>query len=75
MNWNYRIVKYKNGSGFGLHEVFYNKEGATSGITESPVKFAGDTPQAIREDLELALRDVSKNQLLVEPDVWAKGGV
>jgi hypothetical protein len=23
MSWNYRIVRYRNGEGFGLHEVFY----------------------------------------------------
>lgn len=23
MSWNYRIVEYADGSGFGLHEVYY----------------------------------------------------
>ncbi len=33
MTWNYRIVKYADGSGFGLHEVGYNLMGEPVSMT------------------------------------------
>lgn len=39
MTWNYRIVRYPNNEGFGLHEVYYDKDGQSWGMTESPTSF------------------------------------
>ena len=27
MTWNYRVVKYSDGSGYGLHEIYYDDDG------------------------------------------------
>ena len=40
MSWNYRIVEYRDGSGFGLHEVFYDDKGQPWSMTEQPASFA-----------------------------------
>ena len=42
MSWNYRIVKYLDDKGFGLHEVYYDKDGEPWGMTKWPVTFACD---------------------------------
>ena len=44
MSWNYRIVKYANGDGYGLHEVFYDAAGNPKSMTAEPAGFVGDTP-------------------------------
>lgn len=75
MVWNNRIVKYKNGSGFGLHEVYYNSAGEPCAMTENPKGFAADVEegsQGVIESLELALSDAKKHPVLDEPEVWAK---
>lgn len=41
-HWNYRIVKYADGSGYGLHEVYYDDNGEPKGYTENPCGFVTD---------------------------------
>jgi len=74
MNWNYRIVRYKDDSDLGLHEVFYNEAGEATGMTEEPVSFAcysEEGPEGIIKSLELALADASKYPVFDPPEVWA----
>lgn len=69
MTWNYRIVKYFNGSGFGLHEVFYDKDGKEMSMTENPI-FAGETPEEIKSSLLNARVDAIKRPIFEEPEKW-----
>jgi hypothetical protein len=71
MSWNYRIVKYKDGTGYGLHEVYYDKGGQPTGMTKRPVSFTcfGDEgPEGIQESLRIARADALKRPTLIEPD-------
>ena len=58
MSWHYQIIKYRETDTYGLHEV-YNVESATS-WTLKPITFVGDSPEEIRQALELALKDCSR---------------
>lgn len=74
MTWNYRVVKYKDGSGIGLHEVYYNKAGEPYCMTEAPINFTCETDEGISDIvhcLELALKDIRKYPVLKEPEKWA----
>lgn len=71
MTWNYRIVKYFDGSGFGLHEVHYDSDGVPKSMTKEPVRFTGETPEEIRESMVLARSDASRRSVLDEPAEWA----
>ncbi len=73
MIWNYRIVKYIDGSGWGLHEVFYNDNGEPSSMTAEPISFVAmpnDEPNMIRDDLRDALEDATNYPILDEPEKW-----
>lgn len=70
MSWNYRIVKYANGQGFGLHEVHYDKNGEEIRMTENPAAFVGDTPEDIRDALVFAKMDASRRPVFDEPKEW-----
>lgn len=68
--WNYRIVKYVTGDGFGLHEVYYDDAGQPWAMTERPATFQTDESEdenAVRRMLQLALDDAQKRPVLVEP--------
>lgn len=57
MSWNYRVVRYLHGGGFGLHEVYYRDDGVAYGMTERPCGFAcweADGITALRLNLEQA---------------------
>lgn len=74
MSWNYRVVKYRDGSGYGLHEVFYDDEGKAYAMTERPVGFACDPeegPLSIALQLLKAHEDASELDIFDEP---AEGG-
>jgi hypothetical protein len=63
--WNYRIVRYKDGSGFGLHRVYYKKGGffRPDVLYHSPCIFTCDPeegPSGIILDVRLALQDLEK---------------
>lgn len=75
MTWNYRIVRYKSGDAYGLHEVYYNKSGEACGMTENCATFGCDAeegPDGITASLELALKDARTRPVFDEPEVWAK---
>ena len=73
MSWNYRIVKYLDGSGFGLHEVFYDDSDRPWSMTEEAADFrcdADEGPQGVRESLLLARVDAIHRPVLKEPKKW-----
>ena len=74
MSWDYRIVKYKSGDGFGLHEIFYDDNGVSWGMSEEPVVFKcydDEAPQTdIADALLTALVAVRQRPIFKEPDVW-----
>ena len=73
MTWNYRIIHYKTG-GYGLHEVFYSKEGEVEGWTEDAIDFGCDEDEGkegIISSLEMALND-AKSQTVLEEDLLEK---
>ena len=72
MSWNYRIVKYRDGS-FGLHEVYYDADGKPRSMTEKPAEFTAwdsEGPQGIRKSLLMASADARKRPVLDEADTW-----
>ena len=71
MSWNYRIVEYADGDGFGLHEVHYNADGKEVSMTSRPAVFIGDTPEELREALMMASADARKRPVFKEPENWA----
>jgi len=73
MSWNYRVVKYKDGSGFGLHEVFYDKAGEPLTMTAKPISFTCDSdedPSCIGMAMAMAQRDAFERDVLEEPQKW-----
>lgn len=70
MSWNYRIVEYADGTGYGLHEVHYNADGDATTMTSSPAAFVGDSPEEIRGSLIMAKMDASRRPVFQEPDDW-----
>jgi len=58
MTWNYRIIRSQDPDGsecFALHEVYYDGEGRPETYTERPCGFVGESPEAVRGALEMAL--------------------
>lgn len=76
MTWSYRIVKYRDpgpGPGFGLHEVYYDKEDRPYRMTSAPCSFACDPHEGragIIKSLRFALRDALGRDVLAEPKKW-----
>lgn len=73
MSWNYRIVRYKDASGFGLHEVYYDKGGFPYSMTADAVRFTcgpDEGPEGITERLMMARTDARKRPVFDEPDEW-----
>lgn len=73
MTWNYRIIKYKDGSGYGLHEVFYDKSGRPAAMTVDPINFSTDSeegPNGIVSSLSMALADAIARGVFEEPEEW-----
>jgi len=71
MSWNYRIVRYRSGEGFGLHEVFYDDDGLPWGMTENPATFVSGTdegPAGIKGSLLRARVDAIKRPVFDEPE-------
>ena len=54
MSWDYRVVQYDDGSGFGLHEVYYDKSGNPTKMTTRPCGFVSDDLQGLCGSLLLA---------------------
>ena len=75
MTWNYRIVRYKNGSGFGLHEVFYNKSGKATAMTQNPISFSVDAEEGantVISAMSMALSDAITRGVFDEPEKWTE---
>lgn len=72
MSWNYRIVRYADGSGFGLHEVHYEADGTPIRMTEQPCGFAGDTAQDVQVALMRAKMDAQRRPIFDEPPEWTE---
>lgn len=73
MSWNYRVVRYPNNEGFGLHEVYYDKEGQPWGMTEEPARFvcsADEGPGGVKGSLLMARVDAIKRPTLDLPAIW-----
>jgi hypothetical protein len=70
MSWNYRVVRYKDGSGYGVHEVYYDGAGKACSMTEQPIPFRGDTLKDIRESLKMANADAKRQPIFDEPENW-----
>lgn len=70
MPWNYRIVQYADGSGYGLHEVYYDADGQPWSMTEAPASFVSDIeegPSVVKQSLLMARVDSIKRPVFVEP--------
>lgn len=72
MSWNYRIVRYSDGSGYGLHEVHYDMDEHPISITEEPAAFVGDSSEEIVSALMMAKMDAWRRPVFEEPDEWRK---
>ena len=53
MTWNHRIIakEYKDQLWFGIHEVFYNKDGVPDMCTEGAVDIIGESLSEISQTL------------------------
>jgi hypothetical protein len=76
MSWHYRIVKYRDDKGYGLHEVYFNKLGQAYAMTADPCSFACDAedgPKDIVSSLERAMMDAVTREVFEEPEEggWA----
>ncbi len=80
-HWTYQIVKYKDGSGFGLHEVFYNDDEEPWGRTDDPevLNHLGPdiddepvTAEGLKRSMALMLCDALLHDVLEEPEEWAE---
>ncbi|WP_414470867.1 hypothetical protein [Microvirga sp. M2] len=72
-SWKYRIVRYRDGSGYGLHEVFYDEGGNPTARTEEPIGFDAclrEGPEEIARLLQQALEDAQAQSVLDEPERW-----
>ena len=73
MSWNYRVVRYHSGDGYGLHEVYYDNNGLEWGMTKEPAVFVcgpDEGVEGIRGSLMKAKLDAQKRPILDEPDIW-----
>lgn len=73
MSWNYRIVRYRDSKGFGLHEVYYDSDGQPWGMTEEGCRFVCDAdegPGGIKGSLRIAATDARLCPVLDEPETW-----
>lgn len=73
MTWNYRVVRYRDGSGFGLHEVFYDDKGLPWGMSEEATGFVCGLEEGaagIAEALMLARTDSIRRPVLDQPETW-----
>jgi len=69
MSWNYRIVEYEHGAGFGLHEVYYDDDGEPDAMSQHPAGFVGETVDELNEALTMAKR-AAERPVLKAPPGW-----
>ena len=75
--WNYRIVRHRVGKGliwYGLHEVYYKKDGKTIDLWAPKPDAVGDDRMDMIAGLALQLRDATKSDvpILEEKDLPGK---
>ena len=70
-HWNYRIVKYHDGSGYGLHEVHYDDDGKPRSMTLEPATFSGETSLEVVKGIVKANADAATRLVLEEPEAWS----
>lgn len=75
MSWNYRIVHYADGNGYGLHEVHYDENGSAISMTEQPASFVGDDSEEIIRAMLQARVDAKHRPIFVEPSEWMTASV
>ena len=76
MTWNYRIVRYLDNKGFGLHEVYYEGDKEVA-MTNDPISFSCDVeegPEGVSVSLKMALNDAQNRPIFDEPKKWPKRG-
>lgn len=72
MSWNYRVVKYANNEGYGLHEVYYDKNDKIEGWTEHPVVTCEADESFEREfvkELTAMIADIERAPCLKEEEM------
>ena len=70
MVWNYRIVRYPDSQGFGLHEVYYDDEHRPWSMTADPASFVCDDEEGSAEvtrALRMALDDAGRLPVFDQP--------
>ena len=72
MSWNYRIVKYADGTGYGLHEVYYNVVGQPMAMSEHTAGFVGETVPEVHSAMMMARRDAVGRPVLDAPAEWRR---
>ena len=75
MTWNYRIIRDGEGN-LGLHEVFYDDDGAPRSCTQNPISFGADAEEGkdgIITALEHALSD-AREKLILDMDHFQNSG-
>ena len=71
MSWNYRVIRYANNEGFGLHEVYYDESGKVEGWTEDPVITCSANESFEREfirELKAMMKDIESAGPVIEED-------
>lgn len=69
MSWNYRVCRdqgQRQGDyvSYSIREVYYDDDGKVLGWTATPATLLGDTPEEIKADLELILKDTFDRKIL-----------
>ncbi|WP_026607096.1 hypothetical protein [Methylocapsa acidiphila] len=75
-SWNYRIVRYADGRGFGLHEIFYDEAGVPETMTAEPIAFtveAEEGPSDLVDMLKEAVFDAENSGVLDEAVILGRG--
>ena len=71
--WNYRVVRYRDNSGYGLHEVFYDNDGLPWSMTKRAVSFVvgpEEGAEGIIDSLLTARVDAKRRPILDQPRKW-----
>lgn len=65
MSWNYRVcLDIRSLPAYSIREVYYDEAGVVKGWTSVPVTLTGESPDEIKADLELVLRDTFSRSVL-----------
>lgn len=70
--WNIRIVKYANGSGYGLHEVYYDDDGKETSMTLNPISFHEEELGDLHWSITRAADDAKARPVFDEPTEWSE---